>query len=895
MMTDLRQSLELLSREARAKGYSEEKSTSIQLRIFREFVERERERLHYEHRAGASGHHVVQQWTAVVDAVVIEAYRAVMLNGEGTPGECALIALGGYGRGALNICSDVDLLFLFAGEVPEQSPIVHGVLHLLWDVGFDLGHSARSLQSALEFASRDDIAQTAVVDARFLAGLEPLFGRFVSSFRARFMADGGWEFSEKVVRQLHARREAHGSYAQVLEPDVKESTGGLRDVHALQWIASARHGTASLEALVEHHLISKRDFRLLEQSIDLLWKVRNELHFVNKRKHDRLDFTAQPKVAAAFGYRDDAAALGVEHFMRDYYLAAREIVRISDAACHQALRRRRGIQTVTDIVRRRVLPDGAVYVRGKILLPKRRKGFFATNPRRMLSLFADMQRFGAIMSETASWAIYDELALVDEDFRTDPENAAVFLSILSEPAHLGAVLRRMHWTGLLGAFIPEFGRLTCQVQHDYYHAYTADEHSIIVIDRLSELALTDDDSRVATVYRSLSRKHLLHLAALLHDVGKSGGHGHAERGAEMSITITRRLGLEKADQDLVAFLVAHHLRLSHLSQRRDIDDLAMIRAEAERFSDTDTLDMLYVLTWADMNATQARPLSRWKCQLLDTLHQRLREVVETRGLGPEFAALRTLESPQKFRNLLAERIGEEAAERHLSGMPRRYSLMHSLDEAATHALRADSLKNEPVLVDVAPAGNHARVIVYTRDRRYLLSDICGVLAVNNLNILYADAYTRTDGIIVDVFGVEVVGESDIRDEAFVSTLRDTFRSVWTGQAVVAELIARHRRRWARIKPKAGMAPSHVVIDNTVSETNTVIDVFAIDRIGLLYDISRAISENGLDINMARIGTDGDRVADAFYVVTSSGEKLIDAAESEKVRESVLRVIGNERT
>ncbi|HQE62462.1 MAG TPA: hypothetical protein PLV10_09345, partial [Candidatus Latescibacteria bacterium] len=254
MMTDLRQSLELLSREARAKGYSEEKSTSIQLRIFREFVERERERLHYEHRAGASGHHVVQQWTAVVDAVVIEAYRAVMLNGEGTPGECALIALGGYGRGALNICSDVDLLFLFADEVPEQSPIVHGVLHLLWDVGFDLGHSARSLQSALDFASRDDIAQTAVVDARFLAGLEPLFGRFVNSFRARFMADGGWEFSEKVVRQLHARREAHGSYAQVLEPDVKESTGGLRDVHALQWIASARHGTASLEALVEHHL-----------------------------------------------------------------------------------------------------------------------------------------------------------------------------------------------------------------------------------------------------------------------------------------------------------------------------------------------------------------------------------------------------------------------------------------------------------------------------------------------------------------------------------------------------------------------------------------------------------------------------------------------------------------
>lgn len=895
MISDLRQSLDRLEHEARTKRYAPDQVGSLRLRTFKEFVERERERLRYEHQAGATGRHIVHQWTMAVDAVVSEAYRAVALEHDDRIGDCAIVALGGHGRGALNIASDVDLLFLFRDGAPqEDSPVVKGVLHLLWDLDFDLGHATRTVAQAIDFAARDDVGQTAMIDARFLAGYEPLYRTLTNAFRERFMGRGGDDFTELKVQQLRERRKAHGGYAQVLEPNVKESTGGLRDVHTIQWIMKARHGSGALDALVEHRVLSKQDYRLFEQAVDLLWRVRNELHFRMGRKYDRLDFDMQPKVAEAFGYQDDPSVLGVELFMRDYYLAAREIVRITDAVCHTLTGRVRATTQVADLVRRRMLPDGAVYVRGKILLPRNRRNFLADDPRRMMNLFADMRKYRAIMSETASRAIYQALHLVDDEFRRDPAILDMFLGILREPDHLDEVLRRMHWVGLLGAYMPEFGRLTCLVQHDYYHAYTADEHSIITVERMVSLSDPKDTALVAQVCRRIERRDLLHLAGLLHDVGKSGGRGHSERGAEMSATITERWGLPERDRDLLAFLIAHHLRLSHVSQRRDIEDPSMVRSLAEIFSDTTSLDMLYVLTWADMNATQSQPVTRWKSQLLDGLYTRLRETVEARGQGPTDSLVRRLESPHKFRDMLAARIGEEMADRHLAGMPRRYSLIHTLDEAEQHARQAGSLGGEAVHVDVGSAGAHGCVTIYTRDRAYLLSDICGVLAVNDLNILSADAYTRADGVIVDIFAVEGEQPDCMTRPDFVENLRQTFIDVWAGTQSVADLIDQHRRRWARRRGKFAYSPPHVVIDNVISEQYTVVDVFCVDRIGLLHDIARTMSLRSLDIHMARIGTDADRVADAFYVKTMRGEKLTDPDECELLRTALLDAVSEAR-
>ena len=898
MISDLRQSLSRLDHDARGNGFPPGKIDALRLQVFKEFVRRERERLRYEHQAGARGQAVVQQWTAAVDAVVTEAYRMVLLDHEELAGECAIVALGGYGRGALNMCSDVDLLFLFRRQLPQESPIVRGVLHLLWDLDFDLGHATRTVDQALSFAASDDIGQTSMVDARYLAGSEPIYHDFAAGFRSRFMGDHGRQFAERKVAQMQERRTKYGGYAQMLEPNVKESTGGLRDVHTMQWIMKARWGSVAIEGLVEHHLLSRHDFRSLEDAIDLLWRVRNELHFIHRRKHDRLDFDVQRRIAEAFKYADTPDALGVELFMRDYYLAAREIVRLTDAVGHQLTRRVSRATRVADLIRRRVLPDGAIYVRGKLFLPQKRRSFFHEDPTRLMSLFADTQRNRATISETASRAVHQALDLVDDRFRHDPEVATLFLGILREPTHLDEVVRRMHWVGLLGAYVPEFGRLTCLVQHDYYHAYTADEHSIIVVRRMTDLADSRDTSMVAEVYRRIPRRDLLHLAGLLHDVGKSGGHGHAERGAEMSVGITGRLGLPEHDQDLVAFLVAHHLDLSHVSQRRDLGDETMIAALAARFNDTTSLDMLYVLTWADMNATQAEPISDWKCQLLDALYQRLRETIERRSQGPETRMMRVLESPHKYRDLLAERVGQDAADRQLAGMPRRYSLLYPIDEAERHARQAEMLAqtNPSVLADVDwyDDDSPARVTVYTYDRAYLLSDVCGVLAVNDLNILYADAYTRADGIIVDIFGVEGVHADPSARSMQVKRLREVFGAVWSGEAKVPDLIAQHRRRWARRKVKAKRAPTHVVFDNQISELCTVVDVFTVDRIGLLYDLSRAISTQGLDIHMARIGTDADRVADAFYVTTEDGRKLTTMERCESVRHALLEALQEPR-
>jgi [protein-PII] uridylyltransferase len=512
-----------------------------------------------------------------------------------------------------------------------------------------------------------------------------------------------------------------------------------------------------------------------------------------------------------------------------------------------------------------------------------------------MSLFADMQRYRAIMSETASRAIYQDLGLVDDDYRRNPDVAKIFLGIMANPSHLDDVLRRMHWTGLLGVYLPEFDRLTCLVQHDYYHAYTADEHSIVTVQRMTSLADKSDESLVAQVYRSLSHKTVGHLAALLHDIGKSGGHGHSERGAEMSVDISERLGLSEYEKNLLAFLIARHLLLSHISQRRDIDDITMIRQVAEQFADTTSLDLLYVLTWSDMNATQAESLSKWKLTLLDTLYTRIRTYVEQRKNGDAADMRSVIESPEKYRDQLAERIGEERANRHLTGMPRRYSLIYTLDEAERQALRAEQLMSrDSVLVDAESNGSASRLIVYTHDRTYLLSDICGVLSVNDLNILSADAYTRDDGIIVDIFSVEGLASDDAERERQIEKLRNTSNRVWKGVDVVAELIEKHRRRWARRKTRAKAIAPHVVFDDQISEQYTVVDVFTVDRIGLLYDISRTISEHCHNIHMARIGTDADRVADAFYLTTEDGQKLTNPDVVESLRTDLLTVLDSRR-
>ena len=909
MISDLRQSLDRLDEEIRVGQLSPEQHAPRRMWIFKEFLQRERERLKYEHETGATGRHVVHQWTAVVDALVAEAYRTVIRENESLAGDCAVVAQGGYGRGHLNIRSDVDLLFLFRRSMPDESPIVKEILQLLWDLDFDLGHATRTVDDALSFAATDDVTRTALLDARFLAGYGPVYDDFVARYRERFLENHGRSFAQQKAGALEQRRASHGGHAQVLEPNIKESTGGLRDLHTLQWIMNARKGSSELDALVEHHVLSQRDLRSLESAVDFLWRVRNDLHFLQKRKHDRLDFDKQPIIAERLGYQDSTKNLGVEQFMRDYYMTAREVARISDVVCHKLTRSTSRTTQMVDIMRRRVLDDGSVLVRGKILLPRKRSSFFRDDPHRLLSIFDHMGQHQAEMSATASRNVHANLDLVDDAFRHDEANAARFREIMSRTEYLSSVLREMHYTGLLGQYMPEFGRLTCLVQHDYYHAFTADEHSIVTVERLEELLAgsSADDSAgggtmqsVATVYRGIPDKQVLHTACLLHDVGKSGGHRHAERGAEMSVKIAERLGFNQKQQDLIGFLVAHHLDLSHISERRDLSDLAMLEQFAEHFDSVTSLDMLYVLTWADMNATQAEPVSRWKTELMQLLYLQVREVIRRRdervghdeNTGAD-AMLKVLESPAKFTEQLGKIIGQDAAYRHMYGLPRRYPLLYTLDEASRHAQRAEQIHGQnEVLIDVEEPAATGRVTVYTRDRTSLLSDICGILTVNDLNIQGADAFTRADGVIVDVFTVRGLADTETKRAEQTRKLEADFHAVWSGETRVEDMIAQHRRRWARKKIKAVDATPRVVFDNETSEPYTVVDVFARDRIGFLYDVSRILSAADLDIHMARIGTDADQVADAFYVTDMTGKKLADEDPvCNIVRNLLLDVLG----
>ncbi len=686
MITDLGHSIKRLDADIRSGKVAGDEIASTRVRMYRGFLNRERERLWYEHQTGARGRHVVNQWTAVVDAVIAEAYRMFLLDSDGDAPPMSLVAVGGYGRAALNPWSDIDLLFLFRDRAHQQSPIARDMLHLLWDLGFDLGHSTRTVEESISHAAIDPIARTALLGSRRLTGDEGLFDQLTEKFHAAFLGNKGRTMAEELLARMNHRRREHGRFVQILEPDLKESTGGLRDVHTLQWVLQARRGATRLEALLERRYLSKRDLRVLEYALDFLYRVRNDLHFRQQKKQDRLELSLQPEVAASLGFEDDALALGVEHFMRQYYLAARDIEFLTDGVCHEMTRHVPRHVRAADKVRRKALDDGTYLVRGKMMVPAKWKAFFADDTKRLMSIFRQSQVFDAPLSRTAIRAIRSSLKLVGDDFRRDPGMSALFLKILGDTQRLPRVLRLMHRVGFLGEYLPEFGRLTGLVQHDLYHAYTADEHTLYAIEKACDLSDGTGESGLGTkVLGEIARPALLHLALLLHDVGKSGGPGHPARGAEMAVAVGGRLGLPKDQIDLVMSVIAEHLLLSHVSQRRDLDDPAQMAQLAESVPDPDMARLLYVHSWCDMQATGPEAASGWKMSLLDTLYLRLFDYLTSSDTG----AAGKHDRAQAFDALLADAIGSKRAQKHLDGLPVRYRLTYTADEAAAHAAAAE--------------------------------------------------------------------------------------------------------------------------------------------------------------------------------------------------------------
>lgn len=846
------------------------------------------------HRNGASGREITRALTERADALIRILYDEALADAQAcSPDGYALLALGGYGRGALNPRSDIDLLFLFRA-VRERDPVTRALIHTLWDLRFDVGHATRTVSDCIAAAREDDESLTALLEARLLAGDPAMADRLKAALTAGFFGRKARAF---VARQIQKRRERHiraGLSVQLLEPNVKESPGGLRDTHVVGWLLRVRRNRQAPEGLLKERLLTRRNYERYTDALDFLLRTRNELHFAVGKPFDVLEHDLQPAIAAGLGYADRGQELAVERFMRDYYLHARSIKHLSDLICERLNGGASMAKRAVGFIARRTLDDGAVLTHNHIGLPKKRRAFFTDDPYRLLGLFLDAQRFGVPVNEPAQRAVVDHLHLIDDGFRHSPKAARIFLDILRAPQGVAATLHTMHELGVLGAYIPEFASIDCLVQYNRYHIYTADEHTLVAIEALERLAMDSSAGSALDPIRKVSveipRKDLLYLAVLMHDVGKSArGEDHSAVGARMARAFLSRLGLPQEQIGTVVFLVQNHLTMSHISQRRDLSDTAMLAEFARQFKHPDHLRMLYLLTYADLSSVTRTAWTAWKGQLLWELYAKTFNIL-TGGKKPPKEREQYRDAARSLIDALADRFGRHALEEHLNNLPPRYAGLNSPQEVAVHLGLIERLGAPPVALAVSQGNLYSELTVCTRDKPFRLSEICGVLATNDINIFGAQAYTRTDGVVLDVFQVtDIDGGSEVgpdRLERIERRLADVFR----GDVSVDELFARHQQRWSRRRTPAYRIPTEVRFENSVSDGYTVIDIFAQDAVGLLYKITRTLSDLGLDIYTARISTQADKAVDSFYV-TRAGGKVETPSELEHIRKTLTARIG----
>ena len=844
------------------------------------------------HLGGASGQQSVQAYAGFMDGFLTTLYRLAVEDArrEGLkPVPLVLVALGGYGRGELHPLSDLDLMLIYDGEMgPYVQRTTQGLLYSLWDLGLQVGHAVRSLPDCLAMARTDFPSRTSMQQARFLVGDRRLFNRFRKVLAENVYRKDFNQFLETTLTERDQRYRKFGGSPYLGEPNVKESAGGLRDIHTAMWLASTKFGARTLRELADKRLITGREQKAADEALTFLWRVRNELHFLSGHKNDVLSRDIQPQIAKNFGYSGDELSLPVEKFMRDYYLHARVIHRVSRrliARCRETLSRR---ATVQRRLRQEALADGLVVIDEQIRLAQSDGRAFREDPLRLLKVFWHSHQLGFELGIDVERAVEEALELIDDDFRASPAARDLFLGICRSWGRVTQTLREMHELGVLGRYLPEWGALTCLVQYDVYHKFTADQHSLIAVENLEALApgQSADSEGNAQVVSEVERPGLLMMGMLLHDIGKGKGHGHVAKGIPLIETLTARMGLAADDADKVIFLVAHHLTMSHLAQRRDIDDPKTMESLAEVCRTPERLRMLYLLTCADMRAVGPGVMTGWQAQVLWDLYART------------MARLTGGQRERPSREALAQRVTEAmrgdvprtAVTAHLALLSDRYLSTNSPQRIAAHLRLVDRLGEGVLATDLFhhPDLGSSELVVATRDVPGLFSLIAGTLAAQGINILSAQIHTRADGIVIDTFQVNDPFGEAVTEEARWRLTLDALRRVLRGEVSVEELLA--RRRAVHPSDDSVPGPAKISLDNNLSDSRTVLEVKCPDRVGLLYLITRTLSAQGLDIASARIATEIDQAYDTFYVTDRQGRRLEDEAAMARVRESLEDVL-----
>lgn len=855
----------------------------------RERLAEGRAKLRTQHDRGTPGIQVCAHQTDLVDTVVNLLCDSALEDAEReTTTRWALVALGGYGRRDIAPFSDVDLMILIErGSHRAVAPFVRLLTQGITDSGLQLGASVRTPGEAVSLGLKDATIFTSMVESRFLRGDRDLFNRFLHRFRRRTLRQSG-RLIKVIEESRRSERRQFGETVYLLEPNVKRSRGGLRDLQFLRWVGFARHGEADPENLERLGVLPTSDRRALRAAHEFLLQLRNELHFYAGKPQDSLSKSEQLRLAKAGEYEGTESLLAVEQLMREYIDHTQHIRYIVAHFLATAKRPARLATVVDPLFGHQVGGDFRV---GPLHIRATRRGLEKVQSDLAETLrLMELSNWYNVRIDHATWEGVRTAMINRPPSREISSSAAErFLSLLSQPQRLASLLRRLHELRVLEKLVPPMEHARCLMQFNDYHKFTVDEHSIRAVEAATDFL--GDDGPLGDAYRGLSDKRMLHLALLIHDLGKGYAEDHSEVGSRLAIEVGRHLRLSERETETLRFLVHRHLLMSHLAQRRDIHDASVVVQFAVEVGSTDVLQMLYLLTCADLAAVGPGVLNAWKLELITELYRSARGYLagekSSPGSNSELQARR-----ERLRELLPS---NDWLTRQIDELPPGYFAHRALEDTAEELQELSEIPPDGVAVRAKywPDQKAVEFTVgaYEQLTPGIFHKLTGALTGKGLQILSAEIHTLSDQLVLDRF---YVLDPDYAGEPSTERLAEVRSALLGALQGDSNQPPSFRRMWPGSKPETAESlsplPTRIQVDNNTSEHYTILDIFAHDRMGLLYAVSRAIFEMELSVAVAKIGTYLDQVVDVFYVTDSEGSKIQDEERLAQIRSHLLEAI-----
>ena len=897
----------ILSELDAAIGADDPKSTAARAKVLahiRQTLAEARQSAEAELIASGKGTRCAQNLSNAEDEIIAAVHafatrRVYPVDNPSGAEAIGLAAVGGYGRGTLAPGSDIDLLFILPyKQTPWGEQVTEYILYLLWDLGQKVGHAVRSVDECIRMAKADMTVRTATLEARFLTGDKALFDQLVRRFESEVMPKTGPEFIAAKMAERDERHRQMGNTRYVVEPNIKDGKGGLRDLNTLFWIGKYFYQVKTSHELVGKGVLSAADYRLFSRAEDFLWAVRCHLHFITGRAEEKLTFDVQPELAERMGYERRIGMLGVERFMKRYFLVAKDVGDLTRIICASL---EFNHAKDMDLVGRVLAPfrSGRSKIKGETdfvvdtgRLNIARPDVFEKDPVNLIRMFMVAGREELLFHPDAIQAIRRSLGLIDNRLRADPRANDCFLTVLTSPLYVERILRQMNESGVLGKFVPDFGKIVALMQFNMYHHYTVDEHLIRAVGVMADIAnggLRKELPLTHELLPQLNDTRLLYVALFLHDIAKGRPEDHSIAGARIARRLCPRFGLTPAETDTVAWLIEYHLLMSEIAQARDIQDPETAKAFADVVQSPQRLALLMILTACDIRSVGPGVWSGWKGSLLRALYYAT-EPLLSGGHSQVTQSDRIGAAREQLTAALADWPSDEVGTyigRHYD----HYWLRAEPELQVEHAkmIRNADRAGEPFAgsIRVKSFEGITEVSFYMPDHPRLLSLIAGACTMQDASIIGAQIFSTRDGRALDTFRLRRSFTSDEDEKVRATRIIETVRQLLQGKRQILIDLGKESRHNKRLKPFA--LPAQVSVSNALSEKFTVIEVSGLDRMGLLYALTHAISDLSLTIGSAHIGTYGEKAVDVFYVTDLTGQKIMSKPRQRKIYDALMAV------